>query len=93
MPKKINESDESLLTFPCDFIIKVFGKASEEFETTVLSLVHKHLPNLPEGAVKSRYSENGKYQALTITLPVTSKEQLDGIYQDLSSSPQVLMVL
>lgn len=93
MDKKLNQSSESLLTFPCDFIIKVFGTASDEFEINVIAIVHKHVPTLLEGAITSRVSENGKYKALTITVHVESKEQLDRIYQDLSSSPHVLMAL
>jgi putative lipoic acid-binding regulatory protein len=85
--------NESLLTFPCDFILKVFGLASDEFEITVLHIIHQHVPNLSEGAIQSRVSENSKYRALSITVPVESKDQLDRIYKDLSSSPQVLMVL
>jgi putative lipoic acid-binding regulatory protein len=93
MAKKSNQSTESLLTFPCDFIIKVFGTATDEFETEVFSILHKHVPELPEGAVTSRNSENNKYRAFTITVHVNSKEQLDKIYQDLSSSPHILMAL
>lgn len=84
---------ESLLTFPCDFTIKVFGLASDEFEAAVLSLVHKHVPNLSDRAIQSRPSENGKYCALTITVHVDSKAQLDRIYQDLSAAKQVIMAL
>jgi putative lipoic acid-binding regulatory protein len=87
------KSNESLITYPCDFILKVFGLSSDEFEVTVLQIIHQHVPNLAEGAIQSRFSKNGKYLALTITVHVESKEQLDRIYQDLSSSPQVLIAL
>jgi hypothetical protein len=85
--------NESLLTFPCDFTIKVFGKATDEFEAAALGIVHKHAPNLSGRAIQSNISENGKYKALTITIYVESREQLDSIYQELSSSPQVIMAL
>lgn len=85
--------NETLLKFPCDFTIKVFGLGTDEFETTVLMLVHKHVANLSDRAIQSRPSTNGKYRALSITVHVTSKEQLDDIYRDLSSSPHVLMAL
>lgn len=93
MTDKPDETQKSLLTFPCDFPIKVFGLGNDEFESAVLMIIRKHVPNLLEGAVQSRPSENGKYRALTITVHVTSKEQLDSLYQDLSSSPHVLMAL
>lgn len=84
---------ESLLKFPCDFTIKVFGLGSDEFEAAVLVIIHKHAPNLSGRAIQSRASESGKYRALSITIHVDSKEQLDNIYRDLSSSPHVIMAL
>ncbi|MFZ2314374.1 MAG: DUF493 domain-containing protein [Gammaproteobacteria bacterium] len=89
----IPDQPETLLTFPCDFPIKVVGHASPEFETTVLGIIHKHLPSFSDRAFQARPSNQGKYLALTITVHVTSKDQLDNIYRELSSSPQVLMAL
>lgn len=93
MSNDSGKQSESLLKFPCDFTIKVFGNTSDEFEAAVFGIVHKHAPNFSDRAIQSRLSGNGKYCALSITVHVTSKEQLDSIYQDLSSSPQVLMAL
>lgn len=93
MANESNPPNESLLKFPCDFTIKVFGIASDEFEATVLGIVHKHTPNLSDRVIQSRSSEQGKYCALSITIHVTSKEQLDLIYQDLTASKQVIMAL
>lgn len=87
------EQNESLLKFPCDFTIKVFGVASDEFEAAVFGIVHKLASNLSDRAIQSRPSESGKYLALSITVHVESKTQLDDIYKALSSSPFVLMVL
>jgi uncharacterized protein len=92
MNKDSNQS-ETLLTFPCDFTIKVFGPNSQEFETAVLTIINKHSPNSSDRAIQSRASSNKKYRALSITLHIDSKRQLDNIYQDLSSSPDVLMAI
>lgn len=85
--------DESLLNFPCEFIIKVFGVASDEFETAVISIIQKHVSNLREDAFRTRSSKDGKYLALTITVDVANREQLDDIYRELSAHPLVLMAL
>lgn len=84
---------ESLLKFPCDFTIKVFGQATDAFEIAVLSIVRKHVPDFSDSMLKSRLSENGKYNALSIVVHVKSRAQLDQIYQDLSSNPEVMMAL
>lgn len=88
-----DETNESLLTFPCDFTIKVFGKDDQEFEVTVLGIIREHVKELADNAIQSRKSENGNYHAMSITMHVTSREQLDNIYRALSAAPQVLMVL
>jgi len=84
---------ESLLKFPCDFTLKVFGLHTKDFETTVYHLVRQHVPSLSMDAIQSRPSENGKYCALSILVHAESKEQLDNIYQALSASSHVLMAL
>lgn len=77
----------SLIKFPCEFTIKVFGPGTDEFEATVLMIIHKHVPNLSDRAIQTRPSEQGKYRALSVTVYVESKEQLDNIYHELTSSP------
>jgi uncharacterized protein len=89
----MNGNGSELLKFPCDFIIKIFGYATEEFEKAALTIVHKHVPNIAENALQLRLSKNGKYLAISVTVHVESKEQLDNIYRDLSSSPQILMAI
>lgn len=84
---------DSLLTFPCDFTIKVFGHKTDAFESAVLTIIHQHAPNLADRAIHMRPSKNGNYLSLSITVHVESKQQLDTIYQALSSSPHIIMAL
>lgn len=84
---------ESLLKFPCHFTIKIFGFASEEFEATALTIVHKHIPQFNDQSIKITPSKQGKYTSISLTFYVESKEQLDRVYQELSSSPHIIMVL
>lgn len=69
------------------------GKATNEFEAFVISTMHKHVSNLAKDAVEMRNSENGNYLSITITIEANSKEQLDAIYRELTSSSLVLMAL
>ena len=85
--------DETLLTFPCDFTIKVFGTPSDEFEAAVYDIIQKHVPSVSDHVTQARASSSGKYIALSVTVHVDSKDQLDRIYQELSASPLVLMAL
>lgn len=83
----------SLFKFPCEYPIKVVGHADEKFETNVLHIIRKHIPDLGEGAIKIRPSKNSKYQSMTITIHANSKDHLDGIYHELSACEDVLFVL
>ena len=84
---------ESLLTFPCEFPIKVMGRSSETFETEVVGIVRKHAPDLSRNAVTSRASGKGNYVAITVIVTATSKEQLDNIYLELNAHEAVMMTL
>lgn len=86
-------NDEALLHFPCEFVIKVFGVASDEFELAVITIIRKHIAELGETAIRPRPSKDGKYVALTITVFAESKEQIDDIYRELTANPLVLMAL
>ncbi len=87
------ETEESLLHFPCDFPIKVMGKAEEDFDSLIIGLIRKHSPDLREDAVKSRHSKGGRYVSVTVTIQAESREQLDSIYMDLTAEKRVLMAL
>ena len=85
--------EEAIIEFPCLFPIKAMGLDCLEFDMLVYSIVHKHAPDIGEGAIKTRKSSKGKYVSVTITINAQSREQLDNIYQDLSSCEKVLMAL
>ena len=86
-------TEETLLEFPCQFPIKVMGKASDEFELAVLEIFKRHVPDLAEDAIKQRPSGKGNYLSITVTINATSKAQLDAIYMDLSACEHVTMTL
>lgn len=84
---------KTLLTFPTEFTLKVFGKLGVDFEGAVLGIVKKHVPKLGEGAIKTQPSKGDKYLSMSITITAESQKQLDAIYQDLSNTPEVMMAL
>lgn len=88
----MNET-ESALQFPCRFPIKALGKADVELDLLVVEIIRRHVRDIREGAVTSRTSKGGKYTSVTVIIEATGKEQLDGIYRDLSACPDVIMAL
>ncbi len=88
------ELDEMVgLTFPADITIKIFGMASDEFEISALTIVRRHVKELRESAIADRRSAEGKYIAMSITVTIQNRKQIDAIYRDLSADPHILMAL
>lgn len=84
---------DSLIEYPCDFPIKVFGEAQQGFAQAIAAVVLVHAPDFDAATIEMRSSSNAKYLSLTCTIRATSREQLDNLYRDLTSHPMVKMVL
>lgn len=89
----MNQSQDTLLEFPCDFAVKAFGKKESDLEQTVYELVKAHAPELTPDDVTMRESSGGRYVSVTAAIRAESKAQLDEIYQALTDSDKVLMSL
>ena len=87
------EPKESLIEYPCDFPIKVFGRTQEGFAKAVIEVVSHHDPDFKPATIETRSSSSAKYVSLTCTVHATSREQLDALYQELCDHPLVAMVL
>ena len=84
---------EDLLEFPCQFEIKAMGRRSPEFEGQISAIVNRHLSGAPILGKRARCSRQGRYVSVTCVIHAVSREQLDAIYLDLNSEPEVLMTL
>ena len=87
------ENGESLMQFPCDFSLKVFGLESDHFEQHVLEILRQFCHEETCFKVNKSVSSKGKYQSLNITFKAESREQMDQIYQALKDSEHVVMSL
>jgi len=86
-------NEESLISYPTDFPIKVMGKKEGRFAHGVLTIVRKHAPDFDAATMELRPSRQGTYLSVTCTIRATSREQLDALYKDLCDHPSVVMVL
>ena len=84
---------DTLLEFPCDFPLKIMGKAEDELAQVVLEIVTRHAPDFDGAPMEMRASSGGNYLGLTCTVVATSKSQLDALYMDLTAHPLVKVVL
>jgi len=85
--------NDSLITYPCDFPIKVMGLKAEGYVDAMSHVVRQFDPAWTPAQLESRESAGGKYLSLTFTVRATSQEQLDELYRSLSSHPLAKVVL
>jgi len=81
------------MEFPADFTMKVFGNTEINLEAIVVAAIRAHKVDVERLHIAARLSSAGKYTSLTATFHVESQEQLDSIYRELSSNPEIIMVL
>lgn len=89
----MTDDNGELLQFPCEFPIKVMGRDSASFRSLTLAIVEQHAGSLESGRISERPSSKGNFLALTYTIEAQSRQQLDAIYEDLTSSGVVLVAL
>ncbi len=85
--------DQSLITYPSAFPIKVMGAQVDGFVDAVIAVARQFDPAFDEASIERRSSKAGNYLGLTITVTATSREQLDELYRTLSTHPLVKVVL
>ncbi|MFN3750093.1 MAG: YbeD family protein [Thiobacillus sp.] len=90
---------ETLLTFPADFPIKIMGErraspdGGDVFVQAMVEIVLRHAPDFSAKTVETRASRNGNYVSLTFVVRATSKAQLDNLYREITAHPWVKMAL
>ena len=85
--------EQSLIEYPSDFPIKVMGAHVDGFAEAIIHIAQRFDPGFDPDTVERRPSKAGNYLGLTVTVRVTSREQLDELYRTLSSHPMVKVVL
>ena len=88
-----SDTEQSLIEFPTDFPIKIMGKRTNGFAQSVIDIVLRHAPDFDAATTEMRLSKGGNYLSLTCTVRATSKAQLDALYMELSSHPDVKVAL
>jgi putative lipoic acid-binding regulatory protein len=85
--------DQTLLTFPTDFPIKIMGERRDDFAQAMVELVLRHAPDFKADSVEMRASSSGNYLSITCVVRATSKAQLDALYREITAHPWVKMAL
>jgi len=85
--------EQSLITYPSAFPIKVMGPHAEGFVEAIIAVARQFDPDFDHATVETRPSKGGNYLGITITVTATSRPQLDELYRTLTAHPMVKIVL
>ncbi len=85
--------NDTRISFPCDYPIKVIGDAGGNFLDDVVSIVRRHDPTLGKDRVTCRNSKQGNYTAVSIQLIASSEQQLQALIKDLNALAAVRLLL
>jgi putative lipoic acid-binding regulatory protein len=84
-------ADESLLKFPTDLAVKVFGRNDTGFREAVIEIVEAHYGKAY--SVTEQPSKQAAYLSLSVTVRAESRAQIDALYRALVAHELVLMAL
>jgi putative lipoic acid-binding regulatory protein len=87
----MSDANESLLTFPTDLAVKVFGRNDSGFREAVIEIVETHYGKAY--SIAEQESKQAAYVSLSITVRAESRAQIDALYQALVAHELVLMAL
>jgi uncharacterized protein len=82
-----------LLTFPCDYPIKVMLRAGAELRTHVDAVMARHSDPAVIESATTRPSAQGNFSAVTYTIRARDAAQIAALFADLKDIPGVLLVL
>jgi len=85
--------EQSLITYPSEFPIKVMGQKVEGFVHAMTHIAKQFDPGFDAAKLELRESKAGNYLGVTLNITATSREQLDELYRTLSTHPMVKVVL
>lgn len=86
-------SDESLLTFPCEFQVKVTRKNHHGFYQAVVEKLKKHLDDYETTEIEKAESKKKNYNSSTAKVNAISQQHLGVIYMDLTANDWVITAL
>ena len=87
----MSDPSESLLKFPTDVPVKVFGRNDDRFRAAAVKIARAHYGDAH--TVVEQLSKKGNYLSLTITVFAKSRVQIDAMYNDLVASDEIIMVI
>ena len=89
----MNGIERPRIEFPCDYPVKIVGDAAADFRAVVEAIVERHAPGFPRESTTERFSANGRFVSVTVTIVATGTAQLQALFEELKATGRVHTVL
>ncbi len=81
------------IEFPCEYPVKVLGRARADFQPVILEVFELHAPGFDAEGIQVRASSGGRFISITVTIFATGPQQLTSLHEALMETGLVSMVL
>lgn len=89
----MSDIERPRIVFPCDYPVKIVGDAAADYRAVVEEIVERHASGYARELTTERFSANGRFISLTVTIVATGPLQLQALFEELKATGRVHMVL
>ena len=89
----MSDIERPRIAFPCDYPVNIVGDAAADFRAVVEAVVERHAGAYARELTTERFSANGRFVSLTVTIVATGPVQLQALFEELKATGRVHMVL
>lgn len=87
-----------LIEYPCEYAFKAMCRAQSDSDGRnsnqhIQSLILQHVNKSAIGESHTNKSRTGKFESVTVTVLIDSRDELETIYRSIAASPRVVMTL
>lgn len=87
------EQEPPKIEFPCDYPIKIIGRAADDFSGIVIDILKRHDPLFDEQTVSSVPSGKGTFVSLRVVITATGEPQIKALIDELLATGLVKAVI
>ena len=77
---------------PRHHAFKVLGETQYPLAQVVADIARRHCPTFNAATISMRVSSGGKYISVTIEVYLETREQINGLYADFNTAPEIKLV-
>ena len=77
---------------PRHHTFKVLGETQFPLAQVVADIARRHCPTLDAASISMKASSGGKYVSVTIEIYLETREQINNLYADFNTAPEIKLV-